>query len=232
MPLSPVFVEYEDRLFGAAKPIAIPIYGIGRSPIPVWNLPVVVMCGRYANFLPAEAIAKIFGTVNTLPNITPIWNMAPTRNTARPHFNTSRWRSPGFGRSGQSTHPSSGRTGCSSLARVDGDPASLPRPAPEDVLRTWQVGKAVGNVENDGVELIEPYAPAEPTLLQRQRYRNLRASRVPSHPEVPEMRDDEIAIEQVAKELWQKIIQCGYTVCHDTVNNRPWFTCGSNLDCS
>jgi hypothetical protein len=118
------------------------------------------------------------------------------------------------------------------LARVDGDPASLPRPAPEDVLRTWQVGKAVGNVENDGVELIEPYAPAEPTLLQRQRYRNLRASRVPSHPEVPEMRDDEIAIEQVAKELWQKIIQCGYTVCHDTVNNRPWFTCGSNLDCS
>ena len=53
MPLSPVFVEYEDRLFGAAKPIAIPIYGIGRSPIPVWNLPVVVMCGRYANFLPA-----------------------------------------------------------------------------------------------------------------------------------------------------------------------------------
>ena len=46
------------------------------------------------------------------------------------------------------------------------------------------------------------------------------------------MRDDEIAIEQVAKELWQKIIQCGYTVCHDTVNNRPWFTCGSNLECS
>jgi len=96
MPLSPVFVEYEDRLFGAAKPIAIPIYGIGRSPILVWNLPVVVMCGRYAHFLPAEAIAKIFGTVNTLPNITPIWNMAPTRNTARPHFNTSRWRSPVF----------------------------------------------------------------------------------------------------------------------------------------
>ena len=113
MPLSPVFVEYQDRLFGAAKPIAIPIYRIGRSAILVWNLPVVVMCGRYANFLPAEAIAKMFGTVNTLPNITPIWNMAPTRSTARPHFNTSRWRSPGFGRSGQSTHPSSGRTGCS-----------------------------------------------------------------------------------------------------------------------
>jgi hypothetical protein len=26
------------------------------------------MCGRYASFLPAEAIARIFGTVNPLPN--------------------------------------------------------------------------------------------------------------------------------------------------------------------
>jgi putative SOS response-associated peptidase YedK len=36
------------------------------------------MCGRYANFLPAEAIARIFGTVNPLPNLAPTWNMAPT----------------------------------------------------------------------------------------------------------------------------------------------------------
>ena len=36
------------------------------------------MCGRYASFLPAEAIAKIFGTVNPLPNLAPTWNMAPT----------------------------------------------------------------------------------------------------------------------------------------------------------
>jgi hypothetical protein len=27
------------------------------------------MCGRYASFLPAEAIARIFGTVNPLPNL-------------------------------------------------------------------------------------------------------------------------------------------------------------------
>jgi hypothetical protein len=26
------------------------------------------MCGRYASFLPAEAIARIFGTTNPLPN--------------------------------------------------------------------------------------------------------------------------------------------------------------------
>ena len=30
---------------------------------------VVAMCGRYASFLPAEAIARIFGTVNPLPNL-------------------------------------------------------------------------------------------------------------------------------------------------------------------
>ena len=36
------------------------------------------MCGRYASFLPAEAIARIFGTVNPLPNLPPTWNMAPT----------------------------------------------------------------------------------------------------------------------------------------------------------
>lgn len=35
------------------------------------------MCSRYASFLPAEAIAGIFGTVNTLPNLAPTWNVAP-----------------------------------------------------------------------------------------------------------------------------------------------------------
>jgi putative SOS response-associated peptidase YedK len=36
------------------------------------------MCGRYASFLSAEAIARIFGTVNPLPNLAATWNMAPT----------------------------------------------------------------------------------------------------------------------------------------------------------
>ena len=38
------------------------------------------MCGRYASFLPAEALAQLFGTVNPLPNLEPTWNMAPTRD--------------------------------------------------------------------------------------------------------------------------------------------------------
>ena len=37
------------------------------------------MCGRYAAFLPAEAIAALFGTTNKLPNFPPSWNLAPTQ---------------------------------------------------------------------------------------------------------------------------------------------------------
>src|SRR5215469_18889593 len=38
------------------------------------------MCGRCASFLPADALARIFGTVNPLPNLETTWNMAPTRD--------------------------------------------------------------------------------------------------------------------------------------------------------
>jgi hypothetical protein len=38
------------------------------------------MCGRYASFLPAEALARFFGTVNPPPNLEVTWNMAPTRD--------------------------------------------------------------------------------------------------------------------------------------------------------
>jgi putative SOS response-associated peptidase YedK len=37
---------------------------------------------RYASFLPAEALARIFGTVNPLPNLAPSWNVAPTSDCA------------------------------------------------------------------------------------------------------------------------------------------------------
>jgi putative SOS response-associated peptidase YedK len=41
---------------------------------------IITMCGRYASFLPAEALARLFGTTNPLPNLEPTWNMAPTRD--------------------------------------------------------------------------------------------------------------------------------------------------------
>ncbi len=37
------------------------------------------MCGRYAAFLPAEAVARLFHTVNPVPNLPPSWNVAPSQ---------------------------------------------------------------------------------------------------------------------------------------------------------
>ena len=41
---------------------------------------IAAMCGRYASFLPAEAIARIFGAANPLSNLAPSWNVAPTQS--------------------------------------------------------------------------------------------------------------------------------------------------------
>ena len=37
------------------------------------------MCGRYASFLPPEAIARLFHTAGALPNVAPSWNVAPSQ---------------------------------------------------------------------------------------------------------------------------------------------------------
>jgi hypothetical protein len=50
------------------------------------------MFGRYASFLPAEAIARIFGTVNPLTNLAPSSNVAPTNDCAVVRRHTRSWR--------------------------------------------------------------------------------------------------------------------------------------------
>jgi putative SOS response-associated peptidase YedK len=45
------------------------------------------MCGRYASFLPAEALRRTFRTVNPLLNLEPLnlepsWKVAPTQMAA------------------------------------------------------------------------------------------------------------------------------------------------------
>ena len=47
----------------------------------------------------------------------------------------------------------------------EGNPESLLHVGPEHALRLWRVGKAVGNVKNDGPELIKPVEAPEPQLL-------------------------------------------------------------------
>jgi len=37
------------------------------------------MCGRYASFIPADRLHRLFRTANPTPNLQPTWNMAPTR---------------------------------------------------------------------------------------------------------------------------------------------------------
>jgi putative SOS response-associated peptidase YedK len=60
------------------------------------------MCGRYAAFLPAEAVARLFHTINPLPNVAPSWNVAPTQQamvvrrhpeTGERHLDLLKWGS-------------------------------------------------------------------------------------------------------------------------------------------
>lgn len=39
------------------------------------------MCGRFASTLPPEFVARLFGTVNPLPNVAPTWNLAPSQDS-------------------------------------------------------------------------------------------------------------------------------------------------------
>lgn len=58
------------------------------------------MCGRFASFLPPEALRAIFRTTNPLPNAGPTWNLAPTQDalvlrrhpeTGERHLDLLRW---------------------------------------------------------------------------------------------------------------------------------------------
>jgi putative SOS response-associated peptidase YedK len=48
------------------------------------------------------------------------------------------------------------------LGETDGDPQMLLHASPEGILRIWPVDKRVGNVRNDGPDLLEPQPLPEP----------------------------------------------------------------------
>ena len=56
------------------------------------------------------------------------------------------------------------------LGEAKGDAAAMLHPAPNDVLRVWRVDKKVGNVRNDGPDLIKPIAKleADPDLVTQR----------------------------------------------------------------
>ena len=37
------------------------------------------MCGRFASYLPPDAIRALFRTKSAVPNLPPSWNVAPTQ---------------------------------------------------------------------------------------------------------------------------------------------------------
>jgi putative SOS response-associated peptidase YedK len=58
------------------------------------------MCGRYASFIAADRLHRLFRTVNPTPNLQATWNMAPTRDapvvrlhpeTRQRHLDLLRW---------------------------------------------------------------------------------------------------------------------------------------------
>lgn len=58
------------------------------------------MCGRFVSSLPPEEIARLFRTVNPVPNIRPTWNLAPSQDalvvrlhpaTGQRHLDVLRW---------------------------------------------------------------------------------------------------------------------------------------------
>ena len=53
------------------------------------------------------------------------------------------------------------------LGEVEGNVPALLRPAPENVLRLWLADKRVGNVKNNGPELLEQHRveTEQPVLL-------------------------------------------------------------------
>ena len=53
------------------------------------------------------------------------------------------------------------------LGEAEGDVKALLRPAPNEALRVWPVGRGIGNVKNDGPELLErcELVERQPALL-------------------------------------------------------------------
>jgi hypothetical protein len=87
-------VHTARQWFCAAKRVSLAGAAGTRLPVVMGGATIGLMCGRYASFLPAEYLARLFATMNPPPNLNPTWNMAPTMDAptvrlARPASGTS-----------------------------------------------------------------------------------------------------------------------------------------------
>ncbi len=88
------------------------------------------MCGRFSYTLSAEFIRRLFGTESDIPNLGPLWNLAPS---AAIRTDWRLW-----------------------LGEEAGDTAGLLRPAPDDTLRPWPASPRVNSPRNNDASLIAP----------------------------------------------------------------------------
>jgi hypothetical protein len=72
----------------------MPGHALGKSP--PWATPWAHVW-TIASFLPAEALARVFGTAGQLPNLKPTWNMAPTKDAPIVLFDLDAGEGPGKG---------------------------------------------------------------------------------------------------------------------------------------
>jgi putative SOS response-associated peptidase YedK len=112
------------------------------------------MCGRYAAFLPAEAVARLFHTVNATPNVAPSWNVAPTQDamvvrrhpkTGERHLDLLKWGLlPSWTKDpAQAGRPINARSESFATFGLFRDPDRSRRAiVPADLLYEWKAGAA------------------------------------------------------------------------------------------
>ena len=120
------------------------------------------MCGRYASFLPPEALRALFRTSNALTNHAPSWNVAPAMagfvvrrhpESGERQLDERRW---GF-------VPHCARNLKATPRPINARAETVPADAfyewnatPDGKLGMWEVSRDVNNVRHNGPDLLEP----------------------------------------------------------------------------
>ena len=123
------------------------------------------MCGRFASYLPPDAMRSLFATVGAVPNLPPSWNVAPTNDAMviRRHPGTGERRLDLLRWGLVPSWTEGPKAAQAQPINAAGAAAELMRPAGDNVLLLWPVSRAVNSVRNNGGELLDqvddPTAP-------------------------------------------------------------------------
>jgi putative SOS response-associated peptidase YedK len=131
------------------------------------------MCGRYASFIPADRLHRLFRTVNPTPNLQPTWNMAPTRDapvvrlhpdTRERHLDLLRWGLvPHWARDAKATRqPINARAETLATSPMFRDALGRRRClVPADAFYEWQAAEPQPNLPNTSPANVPAKLPAK-----------------------------------------------------------------------